>query len=111
VPSARLGIQWLPVSDDPAGLAPNVLQGPIAPNVAFRVLRMALDENRAKFVVGPYPSRAPAERAVATRRLIWCKWKREADCSAMTGPVQRYWWLSLIHRNVPLIVIPPNAGI
>jgi hypothetical protein len=66
--SAGRGFKRLPVSDGPAGLAPNILQGPITPNVAFRVLGVALDEDRAKFVVSPYPSRAPAQRAVATRR-------------------------------------------
>lgn len=58
--SAGRGLKRLPVSDDPAGPAPNVLQGPITPDIAFRVFGVALDEDRAKFVVGPYRSRAPA---------------------------------------------------
>lgn len=57
--SAGRGFKRLPVGDDPAGLAPKVLQGPITPDVAFGILWIALDENCAKFVVGPYTSRAP----------------------------------------------------
>jgi hypothetical protein len=59
VASAGCRFNRLPMGDDTAGLAPNVPQGPIAPDVAFRILGMALDRDRAKFVVGPYSSRAP----------------------------------------------------
>ena len=58
--SAGRGFKRLPVGDDPTGLAPNVLQGPITPDVAVGVLGVALDEDSAKFEVGPYTSRAPA---------------------------------------------------
>jgi hypothetical protein len=58
--SAGRGFKRLPVGDDPAGRASNVPQGPITPDVAFRVLWVALDNDCAKFVVGPYPSRTPA---------------------------------------------------
>lgn len=81
--SAGCGLNRLPVGDDPAGLAPKVLQGAIAPDVAFGVLGVALDENRTKFVVGPYTSRAPAQRAVATRRCVGRRRKGKTDRSAM----------------------------
>lgn len=58
--SAGCGLKRLPVGDDPARLAPKVFQGPITPDVAFRVLGVALDNDRAKFVVGPYSPCAPA---------------------------------------------------
>jgi hypothetical protein len=38
--SAGLGFKRLPMGDDAANLAANVPQGAIAPDVAFRVLRM-----------------------------------------------------------------------
>jgi hypothetical protein len=56
---AGRGFKRLPVGDDPAGLAPKVPQGSIAPDVTFGVLGVTVDRDRAKFVVGPYPSRAP----------------------------------------------------
>jgi hypothetical protein len=67
--SARLGFERLPMCDDAANLAAHVPQGSIAPDVALRVLGMALDRHRPELVVGPYSSRAPAQRAVATRGL------------------------------------------
>jgi hypothetical protein len=57
--SAGRGFKRLPVGDDPAGLAPKVPQGSIAPDVTFGVLGVALDRDRAKFVVSPYTSRPP----------------------------------------------------
>ena len=68
--SAGLGFKRLPMGDDAANLAAHVPQSSIAPDVAFRALRMALDRHRSKLVVGPYSSRAPAQRAVATRCLV-----------------------------------------
>ena len=59
VTSAGRGLNWLPMGDDTAVLAPNIPQGSIAPHVAFRILGMALDRDRANFVVGPYSSGAP----------------------------------------------------
>ena len=59
--SAGCGFKRLPMRDDAAGLAPKVLYGAIAPDVAFGVCRMAFDDDHAKFVVGPYTSRAPAQ--------------------------------------------------
>ena len=59
VSSAGCGFNRLPMGDDTAGLASNIPQGPIAPDVAFRILGMALDGDRAKFVVGPYSPCAP----------------------------------------------------
>jgi hypothetical protein len=35
---------------------------------------MALNGDRAKLVIGPDPSRAPAQRAIATRRGFGCSW-------------------------------------
>jgi hypothetical protein len=66
--STGRGFKRLPVGDDPAGLAPKVAQGSIAPDVTFGVLWMSLDRDRAKLVVSPYTPRAPTQRAVATRR-------------------------------------------
>jgi hypothetical protein len=53
------GFKWLPVGDDPAGLAPKVPQRSIAPDVTFGVLGVTLDGDRAKFVVSPYACRTP----------------------------------------------------
>jgi hypothetical protein len=70
--SAGLGFERLPMGQDAANLAAHVPQRSIAPDVAFRVLWMALDRHRPKLVVGPYSSGAPAQRAVATRGLVGC---------------------------------------
>src|SRR6185437_5748100 len=59
VASARQGFNGFPVGDDPAGLAPEGSQGSVAPDVAFRVFRMALYRDRAKFVISPYAACAP----------------------------------------------------
>jgi hypothetical protein len=59
VASGGGGFNGLPMGDDTAVPAPNIPQGSIAPHVAFRILGMALDRDRAKFVVGPYSSCAP----------------------------------------------------
>ena len=72
--SAGLGFKRLPMGDDAANFAAHVPQGSIAPDVAFRVLRMALDRHCPKLIVGPYSSRAPAQRAVATRGLVGRSW-------------------------------------
>lgn len=60
VASAGLGFKRLQVGDDPAGLAAHVPEGSVAPNITFGVLGVALDRDRAEFVVSPYASRAPA---------------------------------------------------
>jgi len=57
--SAGFGFKGLPMGDDAANFAAHVPQGSIAPDVAFCILGMALDRDRAKFVVGPYSSCAP----------------------------------------------------
>jgi hypothetical protein len=43
VASAGRGLDRLPVGDDTAGLAPHIPQTSIAPDIAFRVLGVALD--------------------------------------------------------------------
>ena len=60
VASTRHRLNWLPMGGDTAGPAPIIRQGPIAPDVAVRVLRVAFDGNRAKLVEGPESSCAPA---------------------------------------------------
>ena len=77
--SAGRRFEGFPVGEDAAGLATNVRKGPITPDVAFRVLGMAFEEDRAKFVVRPYGSRAPAQRAVATRRRFGRRRQSKAD--------------------------------
>jgi hypothetical protein len=47
VPSARFGIQWFPVSDDPARFATHVSKRPVTPDIVFRVSGMTLNRNRA----------------------------------------------------------------
>jgi len=70
--SAGLGFKRLPMGDDAADLAAHVPQRSIAPDVAFRVLGMALDRHCPKLIVGPYASSAPAQRAVTTRGVVGC---------------------------------------
>lgn len=53
--SAGLGFERLPVGNDAADLAAHVSQRSIAPDVAFRVLGVALDRHRPERIVGPYP--------------------------------------------------------
>jgi len=60
VASTGRWLNWLPMGGNTAGPAPKIRQGPITPDVAFRVLRVALDGNRTKFVEGPDSSGAPA---------------------------------------------------
>jgi hypothetical protein len=45
VASAGRGFNRLPMGDDAASLAPHIPQGSIAPNVAFRVLGVAFDDD------------------------------------------------------------------
>ena len=47
VASARLGRKRFPVGSDAARLAADVPQGSVAPDIAFRMLGMALDRDRA----------------------------------------------------------------
>ena len=58
--SAEHGLDWLPMGGDATVLAAKIAQAAITPNVALRILRMALDSDAAKLVVGPDPSSAPA---------------------------------------------------
>lgn len=90
VPCAGLAVERLPVGDDAARFAAHISQRPITPDVLFRVLGVALDRDRAELVVGPDPCRTTAEGAVATRGLLRRSRKREANRSAMTGTVQRW---------------------
>lgn len=57
--SAGPGFERLPVGDNPAVLASNILKGAITPNVAFGIRGVTLDKDSAQFVVGPYTPRAP----------------------------------------------------
>lgn len=109
MPSARLGFQRLPVGHDAARLAAHVPQRPITPDVVFRVLGMTLDRHCSELVVGPDASRATAERAVATRGRVWRNWKREADCPAMAGTVERWCWQFLTHGSQSRVVVLSNA--
>jgi hypothetical protein len=58
--SAGHGLDWLPMGGDATVLAAEIAQAAITPNVALRVLRMALDSDAAKLVIGPDSSAAPA---------------------------------------------------
>ena len=107
---AVLGVKWLPMGNDAATLAAHIPQSSIAPDVAFRVLRMPLDSNCPKLIIGPYSSRAPAQRAVANRGLVGRSRQHEAHRSAVAGTFQRWCWLFVVHRGVPLFVVPPNVG-
>ena len=49
-----------PMGCDATNLATKIAQGAITPNVALRVLRMALDREAAELVVGPDAADAPA---------------------------------------------------
>ena len=57
---ARLRIEWLPVSDDTARLAANVPERPIAPDVLFGVLWVALNGDGPELVVPADDARAAA---------------------------------------------------
>ena len=109
VTSGGRGFNRLPMGDDAAGLAAKIPQRSIAPDVAFRILGMTLDRDRAKFVVGPYPACAPTQRTVATRRRFGRRRQREAHQAAVAGTVQRGWMLFLAHLSMPLVVVLPNA--
>lgn len=86
--SAGRGLERLPMRGDTASLAPNIPQGPIAPDIAFRVLGVAFDGDRAKFIEGPYASRPPTQRAVAARGGFWRGRQRKAYRAAVAGTVQ-----------------------
>lgn len=60
VASAGLELNGLPVGGDATGPATEISQSAVAPDVALRILRMAAHGDRAKLVVGPNASRAPA---------------------------------------------------
>ena len=89
VTSTGRGFERLPVGNDAAGLAPDVLQRAITPDIAFRVLRVPLDGDRAKLVVRPYATRAPAQRAVTARRRFGRRRECKADRAAVAGTLQR----------------------
>ena len=98
-------LERLPMRHDAARLAAHIPQGSIAPDVAFRVPRMAFDRHRSKRVIGPYSSRAPAQRTVATRGFKGRCRQRQVHCPAMAGAVQRWRWLFVIHGDVSLAAI------
>jgi hypothetical protein len=53
--------------------------------------------------------RATAERAIATRGLVWRNWKSEANCSAVAGTVKRWCWLFVSHGSKSWDSVSPNA--
>src|SRR3546814_11717498 len=67
---------------------------------------MTLDRHRSELVIGPDASGATAERAVAARRLVWRNGKSEANCSAVTGTVERRRWRSMTHGLHSCVSVP-----
>ena len=102
VTSTCLGLERLPMGADAASLAAYGPQGSIAPDVALRVLGMALDRHGPQRVIGPGSSRAPAQRTVAARGLVGRGGKRELHRSAMAGAVEGRCWLFVIHKDARL---------
>src|SRR3546814_10586633 len=90
--------------------AAHVPQRPVAPDVAFRVFGMTLDRHRSELVIGPDASGATAERAVAARRLVWRNGKSEANCSAVTGTVERRRWRSMTHGLHSCVSVPSGRS-
>lgn len=109
--SAGLGFERLPVGNDAADLAAHVSQRSIAPDVAFRVLGVALDRHRPERIVGPYSARAPAQRAVAAGGLVGRSRQHKTHRSAVAGALQRWCWTFVIHWDVPLVVVPPSIEV
>lgn len=83
--------------NDAAGPAPEIPERSIAPDILFRVLGVALDGHRTQFVIGPDPTRAPTQRAIAARRRFGRCRQRKAHRSAVAGAVQRWRWLFVSH--------------
>jgi len=104
VPGAGLGVQRLPVGQVAAGPAAQVPQRPIPPDVRFRVLGVTLNRNCSALVVGPDAGHAPAERAIATRGRVGCKWKSQANSAAMTGTMKR--WCGFVVTHGPQSSLP-----
>src|SRR5690606_25190025 len=90
MPGTGSGVQGLPVGDNAAGPAAHVAQGPITPDIVFRIPGVTLDGHRAQCVVGPDARDPAAERAVAAGRLRRGEGEREPDGAAMTGPLKRW---------------------
>jgi len=72
---------------DTAGPAPDIPEGSISPDVAFRILGMAFNGDRSEFVVRPNSSRAPTQRTVAARRRFGRRRQRQAHRAAVAGAV------------------------
>jgi hypothetical protein len=106
---ARRGFKRFPVGYDAARPAAYSSQGPITPDITFRVFGMALDRHRPKWVIGPYSSRAPAQRTVATRGFNGRRRQGQSRRSAMAGSLQRWRWLFVAHGDVSLAVVAANA--
>lgn len=103
--SAGLGLDGLPMGGNAAGLAPEIPEAAIAPDVALRVLRMAMDGDATEFVIGPDASRAPAQGAVATRSGFGRGRKAKPDRSTVARTTQRK-RLFFIHGSISLPVPP-----
>src|SRR6185436_12363963 len=82
--AAGLRHEWLPMRRAPAGLAAQIAQRPVAPDVLGRVFRMSFYPNRSELVVHPESAKAPAEGTVALGRLFGGGGQREANCTAVT---------------------------
>lgn len=103
--SAGLGLDGLPMGGNAAGLAPEVPEAAITPDVALRVLRMALDRDATEFVISPDASRAPAQGAVATRSGFGRGRKAKSDRPTVARTTQRN-GLFFIHGSISLPVLP-----
>lgn len=74
VACARSWVERLPVGNAAAGFAAYISERAIAPDVFLGMLRMALDYDGAKLIVGPDSRDPAAERAIAAgRRLRRCR--------------------------------------
>jgi len=82
--AAWLADKGLPMRGAPAGLATQVAQRPVAPDVAVGVLRMPFYPDRSELVVRPESADAPADRTVALGRLLRQRGQRETNRTAVT---------------------------
>jgi hypothetical protein len=83
MPCPRSRVERLPVRDNAAGLAADIPEGPIAPDVLLGVFRVARDGDCSKRVVAKDRARAAAQRTVAARRLLRRARQRQPHGPAM----------------------------
>jgi len=84
VSCTHLRRERLPVSHDAACLAANRTKSFVPLDVIDGLIRMTVDQDCAELVVGPDSADPAAEGAVATRRLLGERGKRQSHCAAVT---------------------------